>query len=118
MTTACCARPSFRRWCAWRGASCGSPVWPRPDPAPMRETSLIVTADDFGMSIPVNEAVEEAHRKGVLTCASLVVAGEAAADAVRRAKRMPGLGVGLHLALLDAPSALSRNEIPDLLDPN
>ena len=70
------------------------------------------------MSIPVNEAVEEAHRKGVLTCASLVVAGEAAADAVRRARRMPGLGVGLHLALLDAPSALSRDEIPDLVDPN
>ena len=82
----------------------------------MRETSLIVTADDFGMSIPVNEAVEEAHRKGVLTCASLVVAGEAAADAVRRAKRMPGLGVGLHLALLDAPSALPADEIPDLVD--
>ena len=82
----------------------------------MRKTSLIVTADDFGMSIPVNEAVEEAHRKGVLTCASLVVAGEAAADAVRRAKRMPGLGVGLHLALLDAPSALPARDIPDLSD--
>lgn len=60
---------------------------------------LIVTADDFGMSLEVNEAVEEAHRNGILTCASLVVAGEAAEDAVRRARAMPGLGVGLHLAL-------------------
>ena len=83
----------------------------------MAAKSLIITADDFGLSLSVNEAVEEAHRKGVLTCASLVVAGAAAADAVRRATAMPGLGVGLHLALLDAPAALSTAEIPDLIDP-
>ena len=83
----------------------------------MQDRALIVTADDFGLSLAVNEAVEEAHRKGVLTCASLIVTGEAAADAVRRAKKMPRLGVGLHLALLDAPSALKPAEIPDLLEP-
>ncbi len=66
---------------------------------------LIITADDFGMSLEVNEAVEEAHRNGVLTCASLVVAGDAAEDAVRRAKRLPNLGVGLHLAMFGAPAA-------------
>jgi len=78
--------------------------------------ALIVTADDFGLSVQVNEAVEEAHRKGVLTCASLVVAGDAAADAVRRARKMPKLGVGLHLALLDAPSAMPVDAVPDLID--
>jgi hopanoid biosynthesis associated protein HpnK len=82
------------------------------------DRSLIITADDFGLSIAVNEAVEEAHRKGVLTCASLVVTGAAAADAVRRAKAMPNLGVGLHLALLDAPSALPADQIPDLVEPD
>jgi hopanoid biosynthesis associated protein HpnK len=84
----------------------------------MAERALINTADDFGLSIPVNEAVEEAHRKGVLTCASLVVAGDAAEDAIRRARKMPNLGVGLHLALLDAPSALPAAEIPDLTAPD
>jgi hopanoid biosynthesis associated protein HpnK len=84
----------------------------------MSGRALIITADDFGLSIPVNEAVEEAHRRGVLTCASLVVAGEAAEDAVRRAKKMPNLGVGLHLALLDAPSAMPAAEIPDLVEPD
>ena len=83
----------------------------------MSDRALIVTADDFGLSLAVNEAVEEAHRKGVLSSASLVVTGEAAADAVRRAKKMPKLGVGLHLALLDAPSALKPSEIPDLIEP-
>ena len=84
----------------------------------MAEKALIITADDFGLSISVNEAVEEAHRKGVLTCASLVVAGDAAEDAVRRARKMPNLGVGLHLALLDAPSASPAAEIPDLIEPD
>ena len=84
----------------------------------MARSGLIITADDFGLSLPVNEAIEEAHRKGVLTCASLVVAGDAAADAVRRARKMPKLGVGLHLALLDAPSALPAAEIPDLVEPD
>lgn len=63
---------------------------------------LIVTADDFGMSLEVNEAVEQAHREGILTCASLVMAGDAVDDALRRARRLPGLGVGLHLTLYGA----------------
>ena len=72
---------------------------------------LIVTADDFGMSLEVNEAVEQAHRDGILTCASLVVAGNAAEDAVRRAKRLPGLGVGLHLAMFGAPAAAAGSSL-------
>ena len=32
---------------------------------------LIVTADDFGLHPAVNEAVEQAHRGGILTAASL-----------------------------------------------
>jgi hopanoid biosynthesis associated protein HpnK len=65
---------------------------------------LIITADDFGLSVEVNEAVEQAHREGVLTCASLMVTGPACEDALRRARRLPELGVGLHLALYDAPA--------------
>ena len=57
------------------------------------------------MSLEVNEAVEQAHREGILTCASLVVAGDAAADAIARAKRLPKLGVGLHLAIYGARAA-------------
>lgn len=53
-----------------------------------------MTADDFGLSVEVNEAVEQAHREGVLTCAGLMVTGPAFEDALRRARRLPGLGVG------------------------
>jgi chitin disaccharide deacetylase len=76
---------------------------------------LIVTADDFGLDPAVNEAVEEAHRRGVLTSASLMVAAPFAGDAVARARRLPGLAVGLHLVLVDGRPALPAAEIPGLV---
>jgi len=77
---------------------------------------LIVTADDFGAAIEVNDAVEAAHRHGILTAASLMVGGAAAADAVARAKRLPGLRVGLHLVLVEGVPVLPPSVIPDLVD--
>ena len=79
---------------------------------------LVVTADDFGLAREVNEAVEEAHRGGILTAASLMVGGAAAADAVRRAKAMPSLRVGLHLVLVEGRPMLPAAAIPDLVDAN
>ena len=64
----------------------------------------IFTADDFGLSESVNEAVELAHREGVLSTASLMIAGPAAADAVRRAKALPNLRVGLHVVVIEGAS--------------
>ncbi|MFI4922491.1 MAG: ChbG/HpnK family deacetylase, partial [Burkholderiales bacterium] len=61
---------------------------------------LIVTADDFGASLPVNEAIEQAHQNGILNTASLMVGAAAAPDAVERAKHMPSLKVGLHVVLV------------------
>src|ERR1700761_657859 len=77
---------------------------------------LIVTSDDFGASLTVNEAVEQAHVHGILTAASLMVAGDAAADAVARAKRLPTLGVGLHLVLVEGRPMLPVSQVPDLVD--
>lgn len=67
----------------------------------------IVSADDFGLCDAVNDGIEQAHRQGVLGAASLMVAGDAAADAVRRARAMPGLCVGLHLVVIEGPAMLS-----------
>ncbi len=77
---------------------------------------LIVTSDDFGVAPAVNEAVEQAHTQGILTAASLMVAGDAAADAVVRAKRLPSLGVGLHLVLVEGRPMLPADQVPDLVD--
>lgn len=77
---------------------------------------LIVCADDFGLDTAVNEAVEAAQRDGILTCTSLMVGAPAAADAVARARRLPGLRVGLHVVLVDGRPVLPPEEVPDLVD--
>jgi hopanoid biosynthesis associated protein HpnK len=77
---------------------------------------LIVTADDFGLHEAVNEAIERASRDGILTAASLMVGAPAAADAVRRARELPSLRVGLHLVLADGRAVLGPEVIPGLAD--
>src|SRR6516165_8234925 len=84
--------------------------------APMRE--VIFSADDFGLSPAVNEAVEIAHLQGRLSQASLMVAAPAADDAVARAKTMPGLDVGLHLVLVDGDSLLGHEKLPAITGPD
>ena len=77
---------------------------------------LIVTADDFGVAREVNDAVEAAHRGGVLTAASLMVAAPAAADAIARARRMPSLRVGLHVVLVEGRPVLPASAVTHLVD--
>lgn len=78
--------------------------------------NLIVTADDFGVSKEVNEAVEAAHKSGILTATSLMVGEPFTEDAVQRARQMPNLGVGLHVALSRAHPVSAPVDIPDLVD--
>src|SRR5580698_3553565 len=77
---------------------------------------VIFSADDFGLTETVNEAVERAHRDGILDQASLMVAGAAAEDAVRRARALPSLRVGLHLVVIEGPAVLAPADIPGLVD--
>lgn len=77
---------------------------------------LIVTADDFGLHEAVNEAIEQASRAGILTAASLMMGAPAAGDAIRRARTLPHLRVGLHLVLADGLAVLPPHLIPALAD--
>jgi hopanoid biosynthesis associated protein HpnK len=79
---------------------------------------LIVTGDDFGRSYAVNEAIEAAHVRGILTTASLMVGEAAAGDAVARARRRPALRVGLHLTVVDGRCVLDPSRIPELAGPD
>jgi chitin disaccharide deacetylase len=63
--------------------------------------SLIVNADDFGLSAGVNRGIVEAHEKGIVTSASLMTRGPAAAEAAQLAGRYPALGLGLHIDLYE-----------------
>jgi hopanoid biosynthesis associated protein HpnK len=52
----------------------------------------------------------------VLSAASLMVAADAADDAVERARRLPSLRVGLHVVLVEGRPMLPPEKVPDLVD--
>jgi predicted glycoside hydrolase/deacetylase ChbG (UPF0249 family) len=60
---------------------------------------LIVNADDFGASPGINRGVVEAHRRGILTSASLLVDMPASEEAAGLARGLPRLSAGLHVDL-------------------
>ena len=102
------ARSEFRLQAAARPAKAGIPNQTR--------RRLIVNADDFGRSHSINQAVIRAHQEGILTSASLMVNEPGFDEAVALARQNPKLGVGLHLSLLCAHSALSPEKIPGLVN--
>jgi hopanoid biosynthesis associated protein HpnK len=77
--------------------------------------NLVVTADDFGAAREVDEAIETAHRDGILTAASLMVGAPATEDAVARARQLPSLRVGLHIVLTDGAALLPASAVGDLV---
>jgi predicted glycoside hydrolase/deacetylase ChbG (UPF0249 family) len=75
---------------------------------------IIINADDFGLCDGVNKAVAQAHTNGVLTSATILANMPAAEDAVKIAKQLPDLGVGVHLNL-STGKALSTDKSVKLL---
>jgi hopanoid biosynthesis associated protein HpnK len=82
------------------------------------DRALIVTGDDFGRSPAINHAIIHAHRRGILTSASLMVNEAAFEEAVDLARSTPTLAVGLHLALSDSLPTSSPDRIRSLLTPD
>ena len=60
---------------------------------------VIINADDYGASAGVNLGIQMAHRRGVVTSASLMVDMPAAESAVEWARRAGTLDLGLHVQL-------------------
>jgi predicted glycoside hydrolase/deacetylase ChbG (UPF0249 family) len=65
----------------------------------MDTISLIVRGDEFGICHAVNQAIYEAFETGILTCASLVVAGPWVAEAAALIHEHPEWEIGLQLVL-------------------
>jgi len=65
----------------------------------MAERYLIVNADDFGLSPGINRGIIEAHERGIVTSASLMVRWPAAAEAAAYGREHPNLSLGLHVDL-------------------
>lgn len=67
---------------------------------------LIVNADDLGYTDQVDRGIVEAHERGIVTSASLMVDRPAAAHGAEVARQAPRLSVGLH-AVLDRGGELT-----------
>jgi len=81
-----------------------------------RNKYAVIVADDFGSSSSANQAVAEAHDRGILTAASLMAGGAAFDEAVEIARKRRGLSVGLHVTLCDGRAVLPFAEVPGLAD--
>lgn len=74
---------------------------------------LIVNADDFGLTRGVNRAIVEAHRKGVVTSATLMANGSAFTEAAQAAATTQ-LSIGCHLVVVDGDPILPPVKLPSL----
>jgi chitin disaccharide deacetylase len=78
--------------------------------------SLVINADDLGLTVGVNNGIFDAHDRGVLTSASVFANARATDDAIARALRRPFLGVGCHLTLVDGEPTLPPARVPSLIE--
>jgi predicted glycoside hydrolase/deacetylase ChbG (UPF0249 family) len=60
---------------------------------------LVVTADELGLSSNRNQGIVNAHSRGIVTSASMLPYGPAFREAVKIAKALPKLDIGVHLNL-------------------
>lgn len=79
--------------------------------------TLIVNADDYGLTTAVSEGIVRAHRDGVLTSTSLLVLAPGFASTAPWLRDLDGIGIGAHLAVVgEDPPLLSAREIPTLVN--
>lgn len=62
---------------------------------------LIVNADDWGYDEPTTKAIADCYRAGGLTSTTAMMFMAGSRDAAALARENPGLGIGLHLNLIE-----------------
>jgi chitin disaccharide deacetylase len=77
--------------------------------------SLVVNADDLGLTVGVNDGIFDAHDRGIVTSASVFANAPATADAIARTRSRPSLGIGVHLTLVDGAPTLPPDRVPTLV---
>jgi predicted glycoside hydrolase/deacetylase ChbG (UPF0249 family) len=78
--------------------------------------SVVVTADDLGLSAGVTRGILEAHRQGVVRSTSLLVTFPAGQEAAELARAEPGLEIGLHFDVVGGEPASDPARVPSLCD--
>ena len=80
--------------------------------------NLIVNADDLAWTSGINRGIFDSHCNGIVTSTTMLANGPAFEEGARLARKMPALGVGVHLNLSDGPPVLPPNEVASLVDKN
>lgn len=78
--------------------------------------TLVVTADDFGLSPGVTKGILESHRRGVVRSTSLLVTSDSSAEAAAQARMEPDLEVGLHVDLVGGWPVSDPAAVRSLID--
>lgn len=81
-----------------------------------RPRLLIVNADDLGRTSGINAGIFEAHRNGIVSSATLMVASPAAEEAAAALPDHPELGIGLHVTVTGSVPTLPPGQVPTLVD--
>ena len=82
------------------------------------EIRLVVNADDFGMSAAISRGILRAHREGIVTSVSLLGNCADLEGARVLLSEAPGLGVGVHLSLVEGAPIADPARVPSLLTPS
>ena len=69
---------------------------------------LIINADDFGMSKTVNEAIIDGYKNGILSSTCIMANMPAFEHAVKSLERMPDIGLGIHLNIIERKTMLQQ----------
>lgn len=79
------------------------------------DKTLIVNADDFGLTHSVNQGILKCFKDGIVTSASILVNGKASKEAIKLSKENH-LSVGIHLTLMDGQPVSKRDQVQSLVD--
>ncbi|TMC73431.1 MAG: ChbG/HpnK family deacetylase [Chloroflexi bacterium] len=82
----------------------------------LRPVTLVITADDLGLSPGVTRGVLESHRRGVVRSTSLIVTTDSSAEAAALARMEPDLEVGLHIDLVEGWPVSDPSAVRSLVD--
>jgi predicted glycoside hydrolase/deacetylase ChbG (UPF0249 family) len=81
-----------------------------------RSPSLVVTADDFGISPGVDRGILQSHREGIVGVTALMLTLPEAESSVARLARAPDLDLGAHLDLTCGRPVSGPGNVPSLVD--
>lgn len=79
---------------------------------------LIITADDYGLCAPVNDAIEECLAAGVTRATCVMTNMPEYAQAAQLRKKFPDCSVGIHWNLTQGRPVLSPALVPSLVNPD